>query len=223
MSWEKDLVVLGADDDLLAVVRTVVVERTASLGIKPPNIALADFVKDVWHDSSPAANAVTLLRKFQKTHHRAFVIRDLEGSGCETDGAASLEETISQALVRSGWERERICVIVIEPELEIWLRFESQHLERMLQTKSKDQKSCSQINFAKRLAEIVGRNGGMVEGKPSRPKEVLEGLLRTYRVPWSSSLFEHLAQKESLKTCVTPSFNRLLSVLRDWFGGNQNA
>ena len=219
MSWEKDLVVLGADDDLLAVVRTVFTERAASLGIKQLNIAPADFIKDVWHDSSPEANAVTLLRKFQKTHHRALVIRDLEGSGCEAEGAASLEETISQALVQSGWTRERVCTIVIEPELEIWLRFQSSHLEQMLQTKSKDQKSSSQIVFAKKLAEVMDKNGGMAEGKPNRPKEVLEGLLRTYRVPWSSSLFEHLAQKESLKTCVTPSFNRLLSVVRDWFGG----
>lgn len=220
MIWEKDLVVLGADDDWLAVVRTVFTERAASLGIKQLNIAPADFIKDVWHDSSPAANAVTLLRKFQKTHHRALVIRDLEGSGCEAEGAASLEETISQALVQSGWARERVCTIVIEPELEIWLRFQSSHLEQMLQTKSKDQKSSSQIIFAKKLAEIADKNGGMTEGKPSRPKEVFEGLLRTYRVPWSSSLFEHLAQKESLKTCVTPSFNRLLSVVRDWFEGN---
>lgn len=220
MSWEKDLVVLGADDDVLAVVRTVFTERAASLGIKQLNIAPADFIKDVWHDSSPAANTVTLLRKFQKTHHRALIIRDLEGSGCEAEGAASLEETISQALVQSGWTRERICTIVIDPELEIWLRFQSSHLEQMLQTKSKDQKSSSQIIFAKKLAEIADRNGGMSEGKPNRPKEVLEGLLRTYRVPWSSSLFEHLAQKESLKTCVTPSFSRLLSVVRSWFGGD---
>lgn len=183
MSWEKKLVVLGADDDLLAVIRTVFTERAASLGIKQVNIAPADFIKDVWHDSSPAANAATTLRTFQKTHHHALVIRDLEGSGWEAKGAASLEETISQALVQSGWARERVCTIVIDPELEIWLRFQSSHLEQMLQTKSKDQKSSSQIIFAKKLAEIVEKNGGMIEGKPSRPKEVLEGLLRTYRVP----------------------------------------
>jgi hypothetical protein len=141
----------------------------------------------------------------------------LEGSGCEADGAAGLEETISQALVQSGWTHERVCTIVIEPELEIWLRFQSSHLEQMLQTKSKDQKSSSQINFTNKLAEVADKYGGLVEGKPRRPKEVLEDLLRAYRVPWSSSLFEQLARKESLRTCVTPSFNRLLSVVHSWF------
>ncbi len=217
MSWERDLVVLGADDDLLAVVRTVLTERVAGLGITKPNVTSTDFVKDVWHDSSPAANAVAQLRTFQKTHHYALVIRDFEGSGYESEGAAKLEETISQALMQNGWARERICVIVIEPELESWLRFQSSHLEQLLQTKSKDQKSSSQINFTKKLAEVADKYGGLVEGKPGRPKEVLEDLLRAYRVPWSSSLFEHLAQKESLKNCVTPSFNRLLSVLHVWF------
>ena len=220
MSWEKDLVVLGADDDVIAVVRTILTERVASLGIKPLKITPADFIKDVWHDSSPAANAVTLLRKFQKTHQHALVIRDLEGSGCEVEGSTHLEETISKALIQSGWESGQVCVIVIEPELEIWLRFQSQHLEHLLKTKSKDQKASSQINFEKRLAEIVDKNGGVTEGKPTRPKEVLEDLLRAYRVPWSSSLFQNLSQKESLKTCVTPSFNRLLAVVRDWFGGD---
>lgn len=218
MSWEKNLVVLCADDDQLAVVRTILNERTSSLGIKPLNLTTADFVKDVWHDSSPAENAVALLRKFQKTHHRAIVLRDLEGSGHESEGATSLENGISQALVRSGWKAERICVIAIEPEIEIWLRFQSQHLEQLLQNKSKDQKSSIRIDFGNKLTEMVAKNGGMSESKPNRPKEVFEALLRAYRVPWSSSLFEHLAQKESLKTCVTPSFNRLLAILRNWFG-----
>ncbi len=55
-------------------------------------------------------------------------------------------------------------------------------------------------------------------GKPPRPKELTESLLREKRIPRSSSLYCQLAAKVSLKHCHDRAFNKLRETLQEWFG-----
>ena len=59
--------------------------------------------------------------------------------------------------------------------------------------------------------------GGRLHGKPRRPKESFESILRQFRIPRSNALYGELAGKESLEGCVVPSFNRFVDTLRKWF------
>jgi len=214
MAWEKDLVVVAADEDVLAIIKTIVMTRRESLRLRQIAADETDFRKDVLHDSSPPIVMATLLRPYLRTHHRAMVVRDLEGSGYTC--AAALENDIRQAVEQNGWEKERVEVIVIEPEVEAWLRFHSAHLLRLVR-KNKRLRSGPLPNFKQKLAASIEKHGGETDGKPKRPKEVFEDVLDVYHIPRSASLYKQLADSESLKDCAVPSFCKLVAALQEWF------
>ncbi len=53
--------------------------------------------------------------------------------------------------------------------------------------------------------------------KPGRPKEAFDSALREAGVPRSSSLYQQIAERVSLRGCEDRSFQRLCSILREWF------
>lgn len=214
MPWQKDLIVIGADADVLALVRTIVLQRAGSLGIRLIGSDKADFLKDVLHDSSPPSVIAELLRPCLRSHHRAVVIRDLEGSGFAD--RAQLEQEIRSALERNGWDADRIEVIVIEPEVEAWLRFPSAPLAQLVRD-NKRIRTRPIPNVRRTVQQLIVKHGGEVERKPTRPKEVFEELLDAYRIPRSASLYEDLAKKESLHDCTVPSFLKFIAALKRWF------
>ncbi len=71
----------------------------------------------------------------------------------------------------------------------------------------------------------MGRDGGLqtrgfsfdVHGKPARPKEAMEALVRCCNLPRSASLYEKITSRISLRRCADPAFLRLRAVLRTWF------
>jgi len=214
MPWQRDLIVVCADEDMLVLVRTMLLKRRGSLAIRPIKVDESDFRKDVLHDSSAPDTVAGLLRPFLRTHHRAIVLRDLEGSGF--DDAAELESALRTTLERNGWDKERLEIVVLEPELEAWLRFRSSHMAQLVR-KNKRLRRQPMPNFSQTVGRIIENRGGEENLKPKRPKEVFKDVLDTYRIPWSASLYEQLAVAESLNDCSVPSFCKLLSTLRAWF------
>jgi hypothetical protein len=55
-------------------------------------------------------------------------------------------------------------------------------------------------------------------GKPARPKEAFEAMVRVHRQARSSALYEKVAAKISLKRCHDAAFVRLRTQLQRWFG-----
>lgn len=209
----EKLVILVPDDAYRRILEVLLTERRESLGIRPMELRI---IKDALHDSS--GEAVELLRPFRGECSHALLVRDLQGSGSEAQGAAALEAELLQSLHASGWPKDTSAVLVVDPEVEAWLRFESVHLQNLIRERARRQQAEADLLFQQVLQVAVKANGGTNEiGKPCRPKEVLEQVLEHFGVQRSNSLYQRLAKVEGLKNCKVPSFQRLVSILRSWF------
>jgi len=186
--------------------------RPHSLGIR----SLAwKCIPDPFHDCSPEAAEV--LRPFQRDHSHALVIRDFEGSGWEERGIEAFAGATMQKLIDSGWHPDSCWVLIVEPELEAWLRMESAHMAHLLRDRARKRRNMLP-KWRERLREAIQRNGGnLPNGKPRRPKEVFRDLLSYFGIPPASALFSMLAAKESLRGCSVESFNDLGAILKCWF------
>lgn len=120
--------------------------------------------------------------------------------------AEEIEEKIQDDLNRNGW-KGRSAVVVIDPELEIWVWSSSRHIPELFGT---------DWETIKNLGHQTGYwQAG--ETKPSRPKELLDVVLRHTRKKRSAALFRQLAGQVSLNTCQDDSFRRFREILRGWF------
>lgn len=220
MAFPRDLVVLVPDGAIFMVVGALLEKRRASLGLRP---VAFDRIKDALHDSSPEATAVTLLRGYRATHERALVLRDLEGSGWEHRGAPALESALTQALNAAGWPADRVAAVVIQPEIEQWLRLGSTHLEALVKAQARRRPALPEGAFPSVVQAAVAAHGGWTQRKPRRPKECFGAVLEAYGVPRSNALYGRLAEKESLSDCAVPSFRRFREYLRSWFAESGRA
>ena len=68
---------------------------------------------------------------------------------------------------------------------------------------------------AARVAVAAGRKvaGVLLNGFP-----LLEAVLWETRVPRSSAIYRQVAERVSLTRCSVPSFQRMVAVLRSWYG-----
>lgn len=213
-NYPQDLVVLVADGAIQQVVQTLLKTRQESLGIRSVGY---EVVRDALHDSGSESKAVDLLRGYCRSHQYALLIRDLEGSGWEDEGAASMEQNFTSSLEDNGWSG-RAATIVLEPEIEAWLRFDSSAFTGLIKGQARKRREDGDAEIKATAARHAERNGGVNEiEKPVRPKEVFESVLADYGVIRSNSLYGHLAERESLKACQVPSFVRLKSQLATWF------
>lgn len=207
------LAVVVPDGAYPLVIGRLLQSRAESLGTRPVEL---EIVKDILRDSS--GETASILRPYLSSVSHALVIRDLEGSGWESRGAAALEAALRTDLERNGWQNRPLEVIVVEPEIEIWLRFDSRHLADLVETKARKKKDMSALLFPEICTSAIARHGGLgSHGKPIRPKEVLEEILREFGIQRSNSLYDWLAERESLRGCKVASFRRLAARLQEWF------
>jgi hypothetical protein len=214
MAFEKDLVVVVPDGAIHNAVTTLLEKRRSSLRLREITF---DVLKDALHDSSPEAQAVELLRGFFRSHERAMVLRDFAGSGWESRGVRALEDRLTEALAANGWSRDRVVAIAIDPELEIWLRLDSPHLQALVTERARRNANQTGLPFKQHVQVAVQRCGGAIRGKPRRPKESFEAILEHFGIPRSNALYRELAMKESLEGCVVSSFKTFVAKLQQWF------
>lgn len=200
----KDLVVLTADKNAQFALRGLL-SRSKSLGIRKLE---PDYYIHPGKDPGILGNAHEYLRTFTRTHAHALVLMDREGCGKETRSREELEQQIETALSRSGWG-DRAAVIVIDPELDIWVWSDSPHVD-------------TELGWAERTPSLrtwLHEQGFVSQGalKPARPKEALEAALRLVRMPRSSAIYQALAAKVGLSRCVDAAFLNLKTVLQHWF------
>jgi hypothetical protein len=209
----KDLIVVSPDGPYATVMDVFLRHRRRSLRIRDVQF---DIKKDPLHDSSPVAAVADLLRGYSRTHDKAIVLRDLEGSGC--DNAKDLAAEIDAGLCANGWGKERVATIVVQPEIEIWLRFDTTHMRELLEENARRDADMAGLLFSQVVNEAVRLAGGeRPDRKPQHPKEAFEMVLRRFAIPRSAFLYGELARRESLDGCQIESFRALVGTLRKWF------
>ena len=203
---KKDLIVLVADGQQRQTVATLLTKRQPSLGIwRVPVDINSDILSHPRHDPGVFHEAGDFLSVFAQQYEHALVLIDAEGTGSPA-GAEEIEEKIQGDLNRNGWEG-RSAVVVIDPELEIWVWSTSPLVSGI-------------VGMDRRRIKGMGyRRGYWQEGetKPSRPKELLEEVLHSTGKPHSSALFVQLAKQVGLSRCRDDSFRRFREVLQGWF------
>ena len=200
---KRDLVVLAADRNTEAVVRGVL-NRPRAIGIRSASF---DIHRHPNKDPGCLLEGIEFLDAFSEMFCHALLIFDLEGCGQKTS-ALDLEKELENEFIQSPWGK-RAAVIVIEPELDIWVWSDSPHVERIL----------GWTGHSPGLRSWLMKKGHIEEGmaKPLRPKEALEDALRVVHKPRSSSIYADLASRVSLARCTDRAFVKLKITLQKWF------
>jgi len=198
----KDLIALVADKNMETALQGIL-ERPKALGIHP--ITFDIFVHPE-RDPGVLRRAHDFLRPYAGGYRYGLVMFDYQGCGDERE-ISVLQNEVQQRLNESGWQ-ERSRVIILNPELEVWVWSDSPHVATIFGFNSR-----SELDAFLQEQEVAFSS----HGKPLQPKEAMETALRENKIPRSSSLYHELAQKVSLKRCVEPSFAQLKKTLRQWF------
>ncbi len=204
---QNDLIILLPDRDYEAVFDGLLNNRTHALGIR--DITYEKF-RYVHKDAGCRKYCADVLRPHIRQFLYAIVIFDHEGCGTEHQSRIDIEAELEANLSFNGWAN-RSSVIVISPELEMWIWSDSPEVDEILGWAGIQP---SLRSWLKSPANFLDEH----ESKPGRPKEALEATLRNVRKPKSPSLFQELAERVSLHRCTDPSFIKLKSVLVNWFG-----
>jgi hypothetical protein len=200
----KDLVTLVADMNAEHTVKGLL-SRTQSLGIRPMTY---DLFVHPRRDPGCLNEAHDFLRPLARGYNHALVIFDREGCGREGVGPDALTNEVRERLVHNGWQ-ERADVVVLDPELEVWVWSPSPHVDECL----------GWTNRQPPLREWLAANGHWPDdtSKPPEPKAAMEAALWQVRKPRSSAIYMDLAIRVSLQECADPAFRRFTQALQRWF------
>lgn len=198
-----DLAVLLPDKNFEYGMRGLL-SRPNSLGIRGIQFSIQVHPK---RDPGCVKTAQEILRLFCRDHRHALLMFDKEGSGREDTPTGELAVELRERLAANGWGN-RAEVIVLEPELEVWVFASSIQVER-----------CLGWSRTSRLRDWLQMQGlwDLGQQKPAKPKEALERTLRDQRRPRSSSLYECLGRSVGINDCVDPAFQKLRQTLEGWF------
>jgi hypothetical protein len=205
----RDCIFLLADKNMEAVFTGFLTRERfyLSLGIRPFAFDQArDILVESGSDPGVFRRAHALLRLYRRTHRFAVVVLDNTWPG--SPGVEAIQETIQANMIGSGWPADCFEVIVLAPELEVWLWQDSPHLAtafRFTQHTSLRQWLVSQGLWDTDAA------------KPADPKQAVERTLRTSRMPRSSAIYRQITNRISVQGCTDPAFHRLRATLQRWF------
>jgi hypothetical protein len=200
----KDLIFLVADKNMEYTVR--------GLLNKPARLQIREISWDIRvHDKSDPGcynEADQFLRSANRDYEYTIVMFDHHGSGQEARSVEDIQTELETRLERNGWE-QRCRVIVLKPELEIWVWSSSTQVDMCLGWGGKTPDLRSWLNQEQLWLKA--------ETKPHDPKKAVEEALRRARKPRSSRIYEELANQVSFRNCVDPAFARFTSALKTWF------
>lgn len=199
----RELVILAADKNMEAAIQGIL-SRPKALGIRPVK---PEIYRHPQKDPGCRTDGVDFLNAFADQYRYALLIFDFEGCGDDAIPASDLEQCLRDRL--SILWQDKAEVIIIEPELDIWVWSDSPHVDAVLGWADQQQA----------MRTWLQNLGFLTQGsvKPERPKEALEAVMRLIRKPRSSSLYSDLAKKVSFRRCTDRSFVKLNNILRTWF------
>jgi hypothetical protein len=177
----KDLVCLVADKSIEATVRELLA-RPQALGIRE---VTHDLFVHPRRDPGCFHEAHDFLRPLAGSYHHALVIFDRAWEGAPAQQGTTLELPVRdrlQQLGTAGWAE----VVVIDPELEVWVWSDSPHVDEQL----------GWDGHVPPLREWLRAQTLWPEDqqKPPDPKLAVERALRVVRLPRSSSVYAGLAR-----------------------------
>ncbi|MCS6774087.1 MAG: hypothetical protein RMM31_02675 [Anaerolineae bacterium] len=200
-----DLVCLVADKSMESVFKELL-NRHQALGIRP---ICSEVIRHPGHDPGCFGLPEGLLAGYDKHAAHALVVLDRAWHGAPQElSAAAMEQDIERRLAqrfKPDWAR----AVVIDPELEAWVFTSSHHVATVL--------GWNQGTSHMRQALTQQGLWSAAHPKPHDPKRAMDWVLRQTGVARSSSLFRQLAQKVSLAECQDRAFQRLKSILQQWF------
>jgi hypothetical protein len=202
----KDLIVLAADASIEATLRGLLT-RPVAIGIRALQF---DSNRHPGRDPGCYREAHLFLAPLRGQYRHALVVFDREGSGA-TDSAEAIEARVRELLDTTGWKGQAD-VVVIDPELEVWVWSDSPKVDEALFWDGRRPD----------LRAWVRSRGLWPDGhaKPVDPKRTVQLALAEVRIPLSSSIFAKLATSVSVERCLDPAFGRLRQRLRTWFPAN---
>lgn len=196
----KDLIVLVADSQMRAATEQLLT-REQALGIATPSF---DVVVHPERDAGVFGKCQDFLRPFHRLYRFTLVMFDREGCG-SPETVQGIQQIVQKRLDAAGW-LGRNQIVVIDPELEIWVWADSPHVSRSLGLPGEQ------------LKEILARYQRDENQKPKDPKAAMEEALKKSRLPRSSAIYANLAATVTLKNCRDASFLHFKSTLVEWFG-----
>ncbi|GAB4338519.1 MAG: hypothetical protein Kow0099_12660 [Candidatus Abyssubacteria bacterium] len=154
-----------------------------------------------YHDSH------NFLRPHLNRYDHALVVFDYAGCG-QAGTSESIAQIVQERLLQTGWRSAE--VVVIEPELEMWIWSDSSEVSQCL----------GWINQSTDLKSFLFSQDLWKENdpKPCDPKKALETVLFRMNKPRSSTIYYELARRVSFNRCTDSAFNRLREILKTWFG-----
>lgn len=149
-----------------------------------------------------------LLRAFLGRATHALVMCDHAGCGREDSEPFEIERELEAELRSSGWD-DRARVLVVSPELEVWVWSDSPQVEKTLRWPAQGS-----------VRDWLTLQGHWTAGaaKPTRPKEALELVLQEGRRRRLPALYADLARSVGPDRCEYAAFKRLRATLMSWFG-----
>ena len=201
---QKDLLVLAADKHISASLKILLDRRRVDLKLREISYEVRRHPNS---DPGCLNNAIEFLRPFSQAYRYALVIFDYEGCGSQKL-PHEIRHDLESLLGHNGWP-ERARVIVIDPEVEVWI-----------------------WSHSGRIAEVLGwgrhfdvlRNSLEDSGlwpklcdKPPDPKKAVRYALRRKGRKLSAGLFSELAETAAFDKCRDPAFLELRRTLQIWF------
>lgn len=198
----KDLVILTADNNAKFALEGALT-RPESLEIRPVQ---CEFRVHPGRDGGVRTSGPDMLARERERFTHALLVLDFEGCGTDLASAEALEAELD-VILQPQWE-DKAKAIVIQPEVDVWIW-------------GSDNAVGTAIKWppGQTLREWLGENGFALDanGKPTRPKEAMEAVLRLSKQPRSSALYNNIAKTISLQRCKDKAFGRLCKQLKEWF------
>lgn len=197
-----DLFCLVADKNMEAAV-TSILKRPGSLQVDPIQFEIAVHPR---RDPGCYFESAEILKGRRHTAKNAIVLLDRAWDGAPEVSGEKMERTIEASLAEKGlspWAR----VVVIDPELEVWVFSDSPHLAEILGWAESSQ---LRKELAKRELWLES------EKKPRDPKAALEWMLWNRKKPRSSAIYRELATRVGFQRCQDRSFLRFREILVDF-------
>jgi len=157
------------------------------------------------YDSGVYDCAHEYLAPYLETHEHAVAVFDRK-YGTDRTADESRDHVIEEML-QSGWPRERFEVVVIDPELEMWLWTGTPHVKAAFRCQEEPREWLAANNWWPAEAP-----------KPPRPKKAAEALVaHGGQRRFNKTLHREIVAKSSVANCVDPAFGILRDALQRWF------
>ena len=205
----RDLVILVADGTMKTVFDAFFERSRWELSLQCGAFDIwpqEDIFHDPLHtDGGVHKRAQELLRPYLNTHNRAVVVLDQQFGGERP--AVEVRKEVLQNLHANGWNEDRCSVIVIDPELEVWLWQDNANVAQAIKFTGAS------------LRAHLQANGKWPAGalKPVDPKATIQEFIKPQKALKTKVVYSRIARRVSVVGCTDPAFQLFADTLRQWF------